>query len=55
MSAPKKLWIITVSIIAIYSQRKTARQKTSLEFLDKLVSNKRLIDSAKFLRDYLSR
>ena len=44
--------IITVSIIAIYSQRKTARQKTSLEFLDKLASNKRLIDSAKFLRDY---
>jgi hypothetical protein len=42
--------IITVSIIAIYSQRKTARQKTSLEFLDKLVSNKRLIDSAKFKR-----
>jgi hypothetical protein len=44
--------IITISIIAIYSQRKTARQKTSLEFLDKLASNKRLIDSAKFLRDY---
>jgi hypothetical protein len=32
--------IITISIIAIYSQRKTARQKTSLEFLDKLASSK---------------
>jgi len=45
-------FIIAVSIIAIRSQRKTARQKTSLEFLDKLASNQRLIDSAKFLRDY---
>lgn len=44
--------IIAVSIIAIYSQRKTARQRVSLEFLDKLASNQRLIDSAKFLRDY---
>ncbi|SMN12195.1 hypothetical protein SPBRAN_408 [uncultured Candidatus Thioglobus sp.] len=44
--------IITVSIIAIHYQRKTARQKASLEFLDKLSSNKRLINSAKFLRNY---
>ncbi|CAB5499076.1 DUF4760 domain-containing protein [Bathymodiolus thermophilus thioautotrophic gill symbiont] len=44
--------IIAVSVVAIYSQRKTARQKASLEFLDKLSSNRRLIKSAKFLRDY---
>ncbi|MBE8190175.1 MAG: DUF4760 domain-containing protein [Candidatus Thioglobus sp.] len=43
--------IIIVSVIAINSQRKTARQKASLEFLDKL-SSKLLIESAKFLRDY---
>lgn len=44
--------IIAVSMIAIHSQRKTAKQKASLEFLDKLASNERLIMSSKSLRDY---
>ncbi|WXU00411.1 MAG: hypothetical protein Ctma_1126 [Catillopecten margaritatus gill symbiont] len=44
--------IILVSLVAIHSQRKTAKQKSALEFLDKLASNERLINSSKFLRDY---
>jgi hypothetical protein len=45
-------FIIVVSIIAIHSHKKTAKQKASLEFLDKLASNNRLIESSIFLRDY---
>ena len=43
--------IIVVSIIAIYSQRKTTKQKSALEFLDKLSTEKNLIDGAKFLKE----
>ncbi len=44
--------IIIVSIVAIHYQRKTAKQKAALDFLDKLASDKKLINSSKFLRDY---
>ncbi|SMN17659.1 hypothetical protein CRYPA_1453 [uncultured Candidatus Thioglobus sp.] len=43
--------IIVVSIIAIYFQRKTTKQKAALDFLDKLATEQHLIDSAKFLKE----
>jgi hypothetical protein len=44
-------FIIVVSITAIYFQRKTTKQKSALEFLDRLSTEQSLIDSANFLKD----
>ena len=44
-------FIILVSITAIYFQRKTTKQKSALEFLDRLSTEQSLIDSANFLKD----
>lgn len=43
--------IIVISILAIYFQRKTTKQKASLDFLDRLSSDDHLIQSSKYLRD----
>lgn len=43
--------IITVSITAIYFQRKTTKQKSALDFLDRLSTEQNLRDSAKFLKN----
>jgi hypothetical protein len=43
--------IIVVSIIAIHTQRKTAKQKFTMEYLQLLTFDENLKISAKFLRD----
>ncbi len=44
--------IIVVSIIAIYMQRKTAKQKSAIEYLRLLSTDERLRKAGKILRDY---
>ncbi|SMM99150.1 hypothetical protein SPONL_404 [uncultured Candidatus Thioglobus sp.] len=44
--------IIIVSIIAIYMQRKTAKQKAAIEYLRILSTDKQLKKAGKILRDY---